>query len=95
MWNEVNQGNEKRICFLKYSLLSYCKQGQSLKASIVHLYPKSSAWGGTCSAILAPPSLSTTTTTGASPPWKGALSASFLLLGMGDCKHVMRDNWPS
>ena len=43
MWNEVNQGNEKRICFLKYSLLSYCKQGQSLKASIVYLYPKSSA----------------------------------------------------
>ena len=43
MWNEVNQGNEKRICILKNGLLSYCKQGQSLKASIVHLYPKSSA----------------------------------------------------
>ena len=68
MWNEVNQVNEKRISILKYGFLSYCKQGQSLKASKVHLYPKSSAWGGTCSAILAPPSIPTTTSTGASLP---------------------------
>ena len=42
MWNEVNQGHEKRISILKYGFLSYCKQGQGLKASIVYFYPKSS-----------------------------------------------------
>ena len=46
MWNEVNQGHEKRISilkfvFLSFIFLSYCKQGQGLEASIVHLYPKS------------------------------------------------------
>ena len=67
------------------------KQGQGLKTSLVHLYPKSSE-GATWSAILAIPSPYITTTTGASPTWKGALSAFFFHRGMGDCTHVMRDN---
>ena len=40
MWNEVNQGHKKRMSILKYGFLSYCKQCQGLKASIVYLYPK-------------------------------------------------------
>ena len=33
---------KKGISLLKYGFLSYCKQAQGLKASVVHLDPKGS-----------------------------------------------------